>query len=578
MSIGRWLYLVVWGTLAIAPVPLTAVPYQVTDRQNETHSDDPVIVVQARAQKRIGWKRAETDHVVVFSDGSEAELIEVTSNLERLQALMSRLYGSAGQTENSPKLQVTLYDSRDEIKKLKLQNIRSEEGPFSKDFVDQRYYDPRVDGGVIAVATNDQLIRLDTNIARSRFCDALAEGGADCIGKQEPYLRPVVRSWKSILYSAFAQHFILTNVPQPYPRWYLDGIGALFSSIEVRKNGSLDYARPLADYRQIFYAYGDVNGRDILTGSYLASPSPRMVWTPYHAWLITHFFVFSELKPELNAQFQQYMAAVGHGASPAEAANVFKDMTRLSRRISGYAASGKSFATTKPLEEALQPSPMVTMLLPAEAAVLDAKLKLGDLAPVLASPEEEDGNSNVSVQWIDQVNNKLMQLPFNADSMLVIAEAECRSARIRECLADAERILAQSPQNARALAWKGVALTEQAFSAAPSERMNALTAAREIITRALQLNPNDPVAAIAYFQSFTRAREQVPEPAMVNLAKIAAAVPSSPRPRLLLGKELIRQGKTEVAQQLLSPVMYGAYDSPEKKIAQRLLSPSANTE
>ncbi|OAH38596.1 hypothetical protein AX777_23430 [Sphingobium yanoikuyae] len=510
-----------------------------------------------------------------MSDGSESELIRVTSDLERLHVLMSRLYGTAGQTETSPKLEVTLYDSRDDIKRLGLRNLRSEEGPFAKDFAGQRYYDPRTDGDVIAIARSDQIVHLDTSISHDRFCEGLAQNGVDCIGKKEPYLPSVVRSWQSILYSAFAQHFILTNAPRPYPRWYLDGIGALFSSMEVQGDGSLDYAKPPVGYRQIFYAYGDVNGRDILTGSYLSAPSRRMVWTPYHAWLITHFFVFSDLKPELGAQFRQYMAAIGRGASPEKAALVFRDMTRLSRQIGGYAERGKSFSTAKPLEEASQPSPLVTMLSLAEVAVLDANLKLSDLPPILALSEESIGNA--PTQWVDQARNEVIQLPFNAAAMLVIVEAECRNARLRECLTDAERVLAQSPENARALAWKGVALAEQALHSPQGQRANALAVARETIDRALQLDPNDPVAAIAYFQSFTKVGEPVPEPAMVSLAKIATSVPAAPRPRLLLGKELLRQGNTELAQKLLWPVIYGAYDSPESEIAKRLLAISANS-
>lgn len=575
----RWCF-VVAGVLSAATLPVRSapaaqagsVPKEAAARQN-----DPEIVVTAPARKRGGWKRAETDHIIVFSDGGEPELVRVTSNLEQLHVLMTRLYGAAGQQEGAPKLQVTLFGSRDDLEKLGLRNMRSQEGPFAGPFSDQRYYDPRSEGEVLAIARSDQLIDLNTSLAHDRFCEDLAAQGTDCIGKKEPYLPPVVRRWEAVLYSAFAQHFILSNVPAPYPRWYLDGVGALYSTIEVRKDGSLDYAKPPDLYNQIFRSYGDVNARDVLSGRYLDAPSRQMTWTPYHAWLITHFFIFSNPKPALRTQFARYMAAIGRGASLADAAYVFDNVGRLNREIMGYASRAKAFATAKP-PQALQRLPLVTVLSPAQAAVIRARLRLGDLPPPDASakPQEQTVSGGAQAQWVDEVRNEMTELPFDADAMLVIAEAECRSAHFRECLADAERVLAQSPQNGRALAWQGVALTDQALAGPSNERASTLAMARGMIERALQIDPRDPIAAIAYFQSFAKAGERVPESVMIGLAKVAASVPAAPTPRLLLGEELVRQGKVDLAQRLLKPVLYGAYDSPEKRAAQALFSPVAN--
>ena len=577
-----------WRSLILVAALFTALPIlpahaaQAADVSGESivRQEAPEIVVTApRDQERREWKRAETDHIVMFSDGSEPELVRVSSNLERLHALMTRLYGPVGQPpEEAPKLQIVLFGSRDDLKKLGLRNLRSEEGPFAKNFIDQRYYDPRPEGAVIAVARSDQLIDLNTNLARDRFCEDLASQGTDCIGKRQPYLPPVVRPWEAILYSAFAQHFILSNVPAPYPRWYLDGIGALFSTLQVRKDGSLDYARPPERYMEIFRSYGDVNARDVLTGSYLDAPSRRVTWTPFHAWLVTHFFVFSDPKPALRAEFDQYMAALGRGASLSEAAGAFSDLSRLNREIRGYASRAKAFATAEP-PEAAPPVPFVTALSNPQVVVLKARLRLADRLPAHASgkAEEQLASADTATAWIDDVRNNLSGLPLDRDAMLVAVEAECRKAGPRQCLDDAERFLVEFPQNARALTWKGIALTDQALAGPPSERENLLAAARAAIEKALQIDPHDPVAAIAYFQSFAKAGAQVPESAMAGLAKVAASVPAAPAPRLLLGEELVRQRKFELARRLLASVLYGPYDSPEKRAARALFSPVANT-
>ncbi|RYD91546.1 MAG: hypothetical protein EOP61_27380, partial [Sphingomonadales bacterium] len=95
-------------------------------------------------------------------DGGEAILVRVTNNLERLYRLMGRLYRKGDMRDETAKLQVTLFDSRGFFDEMALANAQWDEGPFAATFGHQRYYDPREDGGVIAVARKDQMIQLDT--------------------------------------------------------------------------------------------------------------------------------------------------------------------------------------------------------------------------------------------------------------------------------------------------------------------------------------------------------------------------------------------------------------------------------
>lgn len=557
MSIGCWKSAALLGLFAIAPVVAHAAPPAA-----EPGIAKPEIVVTAtpKPQKRDGWKQAEAEHVIVLSNGGEPELVRVTENLERLHALMTRLYGAAGTAPGAPKLRVTLLPDGDAVHG---HAPRFEEGPFADAFSGQRYYDPRAEGTMLAVVRRDQIIDLDTSIARNRFCDDMAADGATCMGKQDPNIVPIGRSWEAVLYSAFAQHFILTNVPAPYPRWYLDGIGALFSTIKVRKNGALDYAQPPADYKLVFRSFGDINARAVLTGTYLDAPTRTMRWTPYHAWLITHYFVFSDAKPGVRDAFGRYMTAIGQGATQAEAAQAFGDLGRLNREIAGYASRRIYFARAD-TPEAMPAPPTITLLSPAQESAITARIRLGDLPPVLAAPGAGPA------PWIGQLRSTLAGLPFDADAALVAVEAECRSASADECLADAGRVLAEEPQNARALAWQGAALTRQALMAPAGERAGALADARQTLARAIALDPDDAVAATVYFQSFVKAGEPAPERAMMGLARIAAYAPAAPEPRLLLGEELMRRGKTELARRLLRPVLYGAYDTPEKAAARAL--------
>jgi hypothetical protein len=341
----------------------------------------PIVVTApprlAPGEKPSAWKRAEAEHVVVYSDGSADQLQRVTANLEKLHALLARLYLSRGHGQEPAPLEVVLFDSAGDMRDLGLRNPRADvpadEGPFAKPFALQRYYDPRPDGSVLALPRIDQVVALDTDKAHIADCLDASQAGGDCMAQfPPPYHPPTSRSWEALLYGAYAQHLVVNYAPAAYPRWYFDGIGALFSTVVFKRDGSVEYGRPPDDYRLVFRSYGLLNTESVLTGRYLHEPSVRMDWTPYHAWLLTHFFVLSKLGAKERAQFEQYMSAIAHGRSMAEAAQAFGPMTRLGRQVLSYAGRSKEFAATA--KSAAEPPVPVTPLSEATARALLAGL------------------------------------------------------------------------------------------------------------------------------------------------------------------------------------------------------------
>lgn len=529
-----------------------------------------------KADPPSAWRRAETKHVVVYADTGDDDVRRVARNLERLHQLLARIYSQGQTTGDTAKIQVVLFDSGAKLKELGLRNLRSEEGPYTKAFADQRYYDPREQGEVLAIARLDQAVDLNTPKARDVDCEAAYENGVDCMDKRRPYHLPVKRSWEAVLYSAFAQHYVLTYAPAAYPRWYLDGVGALFSTIEVRKDGGLDYALPPLDYKLVFRSYGPVKAADVVTGKYLADRSLRMDWTPYHAWAMAHYFLYSNLKPDRQAQFARYMAAVREGKSLTEAATAFPDLGQLQREVLSHANRDITYAHgAKPT--VVEEEPAIDTLTQSDAAGLEARLRLGTLtAPPLAAGSIAP-DATVSAPWIAPLRQRLATAPLNAEASLALAEAECRSGQSEDCLAHADAVLAKSPDNVHALGWKGVAQMDLALAAPATERAQRLAEARKTISRAIQIDADEPLPLIAYFQSFTKAGEPVPAGAMFGMASVTQYVPAAPSPRLELGAELVKQGKPELAHKVLDPVLYGAYDSPEKTMAGKLFASAATS-
>ena len=508
------------------------------------------IVVEAQRDQRSAWKRAESEHLVMFSDGGEAELKRAASDVERLHQLMVRLYGRDGQVAKTAKLKIILINSVPTYRALGLRNLRAEEGPYVPPFAEQRFYDPRDDGALLILPRADQVIKLDTSKARDAFCD---EMGADLLAAEKTCAEvmnrpaPTARPWESILFSAYAQHFILNYVPAGYPRWYMDGIGALFSTVKIRRDGAIDYAKISLASRQVFRSYGRLNAADVLTGAYRDSASAPMEWTPFHAAALLHFFVYSDLKPERRVQFQRYMTAVHQGTPMAEAAAVFGDMRKLQREIASYAErDGLTYARTEPAAAAID-EPSVTNLSLANAAMLEASIGLSSRA--IGDAKGDD-----------------------ADAASLLVESECRRRGPQACLSAADTMLARFPDDAQALGWKGVALTDAAVAGETGARPDLLHRARKAIERAIERNGDLPLPLIAYFETYTKAGERVPEQGMSAMAKAIRLVPAAPAPRLALAAELVRQGQPDLARKLLHPVLFGPYDSPERHAAEAMFA------
>nr|WP_315379999.1 hypothetical protein [uncultured Sphingomonas sp.] len=351
--------------------------------QSTPPQDSAPIVVTAPAEPAPGekpsvWKRAEADDVVVYSDGDAAQLLRVTRNLERLHALLERLYRTRTRTRAAEpaRVEIVLVNTAKDLRALGLRDIGANEGPFAKPFAGQRYYDPRPGGAVIALPRVDQVIDTDTSKARNADCedtastsgDGESDAPSDCIGNVS-FHPPVTRSWESILYGAYAQHLVIHYAAVAYPRWYFDGIGAVFSTVVFKHDGSVEYGQQPIGLAAVLRAYGRLDTAAVMTGSYLHTPSKRMDWTPYHAWLLTHFFVMSRLNAADQKQFGQYMAAVGRGETMAQAAQAFGTLVQLRREVRAYAGLPHEYAKT--VKSTTDYAPTVTPLTqPAAEAML----------------------------------------------------------------------------------------------------------------------------------------------------------------------------------------------------------------
>jgi hypothetical protein len=273
----------------------------------------------------------------------------------------------------------------------------------------------------------------------------------------------------------------------------------------------------------------------------------------------------------------KYLNAMARGADSKSAASAFGDPAELQRAVSSY--RGRKLLGFErmdfPAERA--PEPTVRRMTRAEAGLIRGRLELGARieVPVEDGPEHSKALERRS-DWLARLRENARQFPKLIENQLLLAEAECRSGNPQECLAAADRAIAQSPKDTTALVWKGTALAQLAMRAPAAERPRRLKEARSYIVRANRLDKEGILPLIAYYNSFAVAGEQVPDLAVDGLSKVVQSSPAAPSSRLKLGEEFIKRDLKDAARDTLLPVAKGPFETPEQPEAAALLPKAKN--
>ncbi|MCW3847503.1 hypothetical protein OF829_09630 [Sphingomonas sp. LB-2] len=571
----------------LAPLPALA----------QKAAPDPGIVVEgqrgnARPIPMSDWYVAETPHVLVYAKSNDKRIVRIAHNLEKLHFLLSMLFNRVDEEDDTAKLRVTLIGDSADFGKLGLANIRWQQGPYPRQFPTMLYYDPREDGAVLATSYTDQKIMLEQGQGpQSADLEPAREKGSGAQQGNERLSIPsvldppansapdlnfltlgeeaVAMTAEGRLYAGFAQHYLLTYFPAAYPRWYLDGIGEIFSTVKADQDGVIEYGHQPEGFRAVTEKFGNYPIQKLLDGTYLTETNVRPRWTPYRAWQLAHLLFFSD---EWKEPLHNYLAAVARGAPPAEAMTAFGDLEALRKEANRY------YGRKAPYERLIYPAdraiaPLMRQLNRSEAAYVEGKLEMGARLEIPAEPgAARDRAIRARDAWLADQRATAARYPTDLEYQLLVAEADCRTGHDAECLAIAERVLALSPERSGALLWKGVALTHLAIQGPQSQRKAKLREARTHIVRANRADTEAVLPLIAFYRSYADAGEPVPDMALQGLMKACDIVPSSPTTRLMLGEELARRGDVTGARRALLPVAAGAYDSPERARAQAVLA------
>lgn len=480
-----------------------------------------VAVLSAPAAALAEWQVAETQHFIIYSERSRADIEKLAERVESYDRLM-RMATSI--PEDRDPVKVRIYELEDLGDIQKAANSDGGIGGF---------YDSNILGPFL--------------VAPRKTTGAIKE------------FTPEI-----VLHHEYAHHFMLQYFPAIYPGWYTEGFAELIGSSKQLEDGRIGYGMPAKGRGNEIAAYW-VPLRELLV-----TERPYALDTYGQGWALTHFFTFNK---ERSAQLRQYLYRLSSGKSLREAAQVFGDLNALNREARRYVTSGAF--EYKPVK--------VEIARPVVRKIRGASAAEADLVPELASFGDDDLSFIDKPGWRERarrfrertlisIRNKVARHPGDAFGHYFLAEAENAAGNFDRAEGAADRALAVQPTHVRALARKSILLARRAGKLDGAARPAQAAEARRLATRANRLDVEDPLPLVAFYESYRLAGEKPTPQAILGLEKAVATYPLDMNIRQRLVDQMAADGRYAEAIALLQRIANATHSSPRRSAARAQLA------
>ncbi|MFA4893555.1 DUF1570 domain-containing protein [Brevundimonas sp.] len=228
------------------------------------------LIVFAAAPARAEWRRAETDHFIIYGDVSERTLRTYATKIERFDALLRTYYPIQSDVQ-IPKLEIYLADGARDMRRILPDGSESIAGFYS------------ADAGRIYTVTN------------------ISNSGA-----------------LSTLFHEYAHHFMFQMSAEAYPSWFVEGFAEYYSTV-VMEPEKIEVGREDRGRMLMFTQLGSNEWAplaDVLKWRISRSGRARVFDYYAQAWALTHYLMSA---PERQRMLSQYLNAVIRGGDPIAA-------------------------------------------------------------------------------------------------------------------------------------------------------------------------------------------------------------------------------------------------------------------
>jgi len=224
----------------------------------------------AAGPARAEWRKAETEHFVIYGDVSERILRTYATKIERFDALLRTYYPIQSDVQ-IPKLEIYLADGARDMRRILPDGSEGIAGFYSADT-----------GRIYTV----------TNISNP---EAL-----------------------STLFHEYAHHFMFQMSAEAYPSWFVEGFAEYYSTVVIEPE-KIEVGREDRGRMLMFTQLGANEWAplaDVLKWRISRSGRARVFDYYAQAWGLTHYLMST---PERQRMLSQYLNAVIRGADPGTA-------------------------------------------------------------------------------------------------------------------------------------------------------------------------------------------------------------------------------------------------------------------
>jgi len=310
------------------------------------------------------WRKAETHHFAIYSNGKEKQLSQFAHELERLDALL-RFAWKKEPVENPNRLTIYL-----------LKNAK---------------------------AVDNLLSMKDTPVAGIYFA---RPEGSFAIGNRKRSNNKGALTGKQVLFHEYAHHFFFQNFKIPAASWFVEGFADYVATAEFDDDGHWRLGMASGP-NQLMMAYGGkIAIRDLLT----ATPFEDKKWQAFYGWSwgLTHMLYSRE--QGRGSKISSYLGLINSGTEPLAAAEqAFGDLDDLQAALKAHVVKPTTYQkSTVPLTYRDQIS--ISELPEFDSKVVTHKLQR------LVSPNKE--------KTLRQLRELVTQNSDNAEAWYQLAEAE----------------------------------------------------------------------------------------------------------------------------------------------------------
>lgn len=456
-------------------------------------------MVAAATRADAAWYEAKSNHFVIYGDGSEDELREFATKLERFDQAV-RTARAMPDPPLSEANRLTVYLLHNEYELVKLEGGSGILGR----------YIPRAMGSVAYVTRN-----------KARF-----KGDIDS---------------DIIFFHEYAHHLMLQNSTAALPTWLVEGFAEFLSTAQVNPDGTVTFGAA-ANHRAsgVLGLHHDLPLTMMLRETFDGLTPWQRELLYGRGWLLTHYLTF---EPTRRGQLDRYVASMQQGISSIDSAKAaFGDLGTLDRELDGYAHRKQLTGIVVQTDAAKLGTVTVRAMIPAESAMMPVRVR-----------SDHGVNERIAQSIVGQARKAAAPYPNDAFAQRALAEAEYDADNYEAADAAASRALAVDPKNLKALIYKGRAQMKLAKAKGAGADWNTV---RTWFLAANKVDTEFAEPLYLFYRTFLESGETPTKNAVSALLYAVNLTPQDDYVRMLAVRELLVEKRLAEAKTMFAPVAY----------------------